>query len=74
MLYIIYIHVHKALLLCLIKAWERTPQKTKRRDGEIGKHKLNETGALNLKWKKWNKLDRNKRSSNNPVVISMATQ
>ena len=35
----------KAFLLHLIKAWERT----KKGDGEIGKHILNEMGALNMK-------------------------
>ena len=40
----------KAFLLHLIKAWERTSKKKKRRrDGEIGEHKLNEMGALNMK-------------------------
>ena len=37
----------KALLLYLIRAWERTLKK-KRRDGEVGEHKLNEMGALNI--------------------------
>ena len=32
----------KALLLHLIKAWERTT--TKRRDGGTGKHRLNKMG------------------------------
>ena len=58
----------KAFLLWLIKAWERTSKK-KRRDGEIGKHKLNEMGALNMKYKKWNKLDKSKRSSCSPVAF-----
>ena len=40
--------------------------KTKQ-DGEIEKHKLNEMGALDMKYKKWNKLD--KRSSYRPVVF-----
>ena len=39
----------KAFLLHLIKAWVRTSKKKKRRDGEIGEHKLNEMGALNMK-------------------------
>ena len=26
--------------------------KEKKRDGEIGKHKLNEVGAMNMKWNK----------------------
>ena len=52
----------KAFLLYLIRAWENI-----KKDGEIGKHKLNEMGALNMKWKKWNKLDRSKRSSYSPV-------
>ena len=45
-LYILLIYVYKAFLLCLIKAWERTKKKG---DGEIGEHKLNEMGALNMK-------------------------
>ena len=47
-LYILFIYVYtKAFLLHLIKAWERTSKKE--RDGEIGKHKLNEMGALNMR-------------------------
>ena len=42
--------------------------KGKRRDGEIGKHKLSEVGAVNMKWNKRNKLDKIKRSSNSKVV------
>ena len=41
--------------------------KKKKKDGEIGEHTLNEMGALNMKQKKWNKLD--KRSSYSPVVF-----
>ena len=41
----------------------------KRRDGKIGKHKLNEMKALNRKYKKWNKLDKSKRFSYSPVVF-----
>ena len=37
----------KAFLLHLIKVQERTLKKG--RDGEIGEHKLNEMGALNVK-------------------------
>ena len=44
--YTYYLYMYtKAFLLCLIKAWERTLKK----DGEIGKHKLNEMGGLNVK-------------------------
>ena len=39
------------------------------RDREIGKHKLNEMGALNMKYKKWNKLDKSKKSSYSPIVF-----
>ena len=39
----------KAFLLHLIKPWERTSKIKKGRDGEIGEHKLNEMGALNMK-------------------------
>ena len=57
----IYMYLHidmyaKVCLLCLEKAWNRTSKKL--RDGEIGKHKLNEMGALNMKNKKWNKQDK----------------
>ena len=52
----------------LIKVWERISKK-KKRDGEIRKHKLNEMGTLNMKWKKWNILDKSKRSSYSPVVF-----
>ena len=41
--------------------------KKRRRDGEIGKHELNEMGSMNVKQTKWNKLD--KRSPNSPVVL-----
>ena len=58
----------RAFLLHLTKAWEKTLKK-KRRYGEIGKHKLNEMAALNMKFKKWNKLDENKRFSYSPVVF-----
>ena len=58
----------KAFLLHLINVWERTSKKI-RRDGETREHKLNEMGALKMKQKKWNKLDRNKRSSYSPAVF-----
>ena len=57
----------EAFLLHLIKAWDRTSEE--RRDGKIEEHKLNETGALNMKHKKLNKLDKSKRSSYTPVVF-----
>ena len=41
----------------------------KKRDGETEKYKLNEMGALNMKHKKWNKLDKSKRSSYSPDVF-----
>ena len=53
-MYVIYIYIYthththtKAFLLYLIKAWERTLKE--RRAGEIGKHRLNEMGVLNMK-------------------------
>ena len=55
-----------AFLLYLIKAWERT---SKKRETEIGKDKLNEMGALNMKLKKWKTLDKNKRASHRPGVL-----
>ena len=36
---------------------------------EIGEHKLNEMGELNMKKKKWNKLDKSKRLLYSPVVF-----
>ena len=39
----------KAFLPCLMRASERTSKKKKERDGEIGKHKLNEMEALNMR-------------------------
>ena len=44
---------YKSFLLCLVKSWERTSKKERN-----WKHELNETGALNMKLKKWNRLDR----------------
>ena len=40
-----------------------------RKNGEIGKHELNEMGALTMKLNKWNKLDKSERSSYSPVVF-----
>ena len=39
----------KVFPLCLIR---HEKEHLKKRDGEIGKHKLNEMGALNMKFKK----------------------
>ena len=44
-------------------------RKKKRRDREIGEHKLNEMGELKMKQKKLNKLDKSKRSTYIPVVF-----
>ena len=50
-IYILLIYMYaRVFLLHMIKAWDRTLKK--RRDGEIGKHKLNEIGALNMKIEK----------------------
>ena len=43
--------------------------KDKEEMGDIGKHKLNEMGAWNMKFKKGNKLDRSKILSYSPVVF-----
>ena len=45
----------------------RKNKKNTKIDGEIGKHKLNEMETLNMKQKKWNKLD--KRSSYSLIVF-----
>ena len=44
-------------------------KKKKKGDGDIRKDKLNETGALNMKSKKWNKPDKSERSAYSPVVF-----
>ena len=38
----------KAFLLCVVKSWERMSKK-KKREREIGKHKLSEMGVSNMK-------------------------
>ena len=50
-LYTLFIYMYtEVFLLLLIKVWERTwEQQQKKRDGDVGKHKLNEMGALNIK-------------------------
>ena len=70
-LYILFvcICVYKSFSTTLDKGLGKNIKKKKRRYGEIGKHKLNEMGALNMKFKKWNKLDENKRFSYSPVVF-----
>ena len=55
-MYVICIYIYMCVCVCvytkasttLEKAWERIYKK-KRRDGEIGEHKLNKIGALNMK-------------------------
>ena len=45
-------------------------KKKSRRDGQIGKYKLNEMGALKMKQKMWEKkLDKSKRYSYNSIVF-----
>ena len=46
-----YIYVCKTFSTMLGKGLRKNI-KEKRRDGEIGKHKLNEVGAVNMKWNK----------------------
>ena len=48
-MHIIYIHVYKSFSTTLGKGLRENVKKKKRRNGEIGKHKLNEMGALNMK-------------------------
>ena len=64
--YDLYVYVYKDFLLCLITAWERIATRKRWR-----KRKLNEMGVLNMEYKKWNKLDKSKRSSYNPVVFKL---
>ena len=44
----LYIYIHKSFFTTL-DSMRKNIKKKKRRDGEIGKHKLNEMGALNMK-------------------------
>ena len=53
----------------LDKGLRKNIDKDKNKMGDIGKHKLNEMGALNMKFKKWNKLDTSKTLSYSPVVF-----
>ena len=45
----IYIYIHKSFSTTLDKDLRKN---IKKRDGEIGEHKLNEMGALDMKYKK----------------------
>ena len=47
----IYICVNKNLSTLLDKCLRKNIKKKKKRDGKVGKHKLNEIGALNMKLK-----------------------
>ena len=51
----------------IIKSLKKNQEK--RRDVGIGEHKLNETGVLNMKKIKWNKLEKSKRSWYSPVIF-----
>ena len=66
----IYIYIHKSFSTMLDKGLRKNIKK--KRDGEIGKHKLNEMVALSMKKKKWNKLVKSKKSSYCPVVFMAA--
>ena len=46
-----YIYECRSFSTMLDKGLRKNIKKKKRRDGEIGKHKLNEMGALNMKQK-----------------------
>ena len=61
------IYVYKSFSTTLDKGLRKNIKK--KRDGEIGRHKLNEMGALTMKQKKRNKLDKSKRSSYSPVIF-----
>ena len=66
-----YTCIHsKAFLLCLIKSWERTSKK--KREREIGKHKLNEMGALNMKQNVKQARYKSKRSHIVQLFLNMA--
>ena len=48
-IYICYIYVYKSFSPMLDTGLWKNIKKKKKRDGEIGKHKLNEMGTLNMK-------------------------
>ena len=62
---IICIYVYQSFSTMLDKSLRKSIKR--RGGGDIGKHKLNEMGALNMKYKKWNKLHISKRSSCGPI-------
>ena len=61
-----YIHTHKGFITMLNKGLRKNNKKKRQK---TGKYKLNEMGPLNMKYKKWDKLDRSQRSSYSSVVI-----
>ena len=63
----IYIYVYKSFFTTLDKGLKKYQKK--RRDGEIVKHKLNEKGLMNIKYRKRKKLVKSKRSLFSPVVF-----
>ena len=62
-----HIYVYKSFSTTLDKGMRKNIKR--KRAGKIGKHKLYEMGALNIKYKKWNKLDESIKSSNCSVVF-----
>ena len=64
----IYIYAYRNFSTTLDKGLRKNIKK-KRRDGEIGEYKVNEMEAMNIKYKKWKKPDKSKRSSYNSVVF-----
>ena len=51
------------------KGLRKNIKKKKTEEMEKLENKLNEMGALNMKYKKWNKLDESKTSSYSPIVF-----
>ena len=59
------------LYMCVYKSFSTMLNKRLRKTKKEEMEKLNERRALNMKYKKWNKLDKSKRSSYSPPVFKL---
>ena len=67
--YIIHICIDTCIKLSTALGKGLRKNNNRNRDWETGKHKLNEMGALNMKYKKWSKQDKSKRLSYSLVIF-----
>ena len=68
-MHIVYINVHKNFSTMIDRGLRKNIKIKTRRDGEIGKRKLNEMGHPNMKQKRWNEQEKSKRFSYSSVVF-----